>query len=334
MGRYTNHLSTFDNVESWYERTKPVVSKTHTKEDDIRPLGDRRRKWERIEKINNNCYAILGSYGFDGISYYGERFVKNRVTGVELKRVAPILWERDPKTGEEFVTVHNARTRHATALYCFLRDHLPGRLDLPALRDGRQWITNGQDKFYLPYNKYVPKPLRTGYYRLEGKELAKASKPSAERKLVFKRGANEFVLVSDPYALAVKAKTTVDRETKNAFCTEIQDFKRFVATTAPLLVGTSQQDIGTAMADLLSVAVAAKSHAWGRWWQRYPEKQMRLALTDPHSPMRLALVYAFIEYNKGCDWRVSRDRENAPDLVRSRLNAFVNLAFRFTKPNE
>jgi hypothetical protein len=334
MGRYARHLSTFDNVKSWYERTKPVVSKTHTKEDDIRPLGDRRHKWERIEKINNNCYAILGPYGFDGISYYGERFVKNRVTGVELKRVAPILWERNPKTGEEFVTVHNARHGYATGLYCFLRADLPGRLDLPALRDGRQWITNGQDKFYLPHNKYIPKPLRAGPYRLKGKELAEASKPSAERKLVFKRVANEFVLVSDPYALTVKAKTTVDRETKNAFCTEIQDFKRFVATTAPLLVGTSKQDIRTAVADLLSAAVAAKPQASGRWWERYPEKQMRLALTDPHSPMRLALVYAFIEYNKECDWDVSRDRQSAPDLVRARLNAFVNLAFRFTKPNE
>ena len=162
MGRYASHLSTFDNVKSRYERTKPVVSKTHTKEDDIRPLGDRRRKWERIEKINNNCYAILGSYGFDGISYYGERFVKKRVTGVELKRVAPILWERNPKTGEEFVTVHNAKRKYATSLYCFLRARLPGRLDLPALRDGRQWITNGQDKVHLPHNNYVPKLLRVG----------------------------------------------------------------------------------------------------------------------------------------------------------------------------
>jgi hypothetical protein len=69
---YSHHLSTFDSVQNWYERTKPVVSKIHKREDDIRPLGNRSRKWERIEKINNNCYALLGAWGVDGIRYYGE----------------------------------------------------------------------------------------------------------------------------------------------------------------------------------------------------------------------------------------------------------------------
>jgi hypothetical protein len=38
---WSSRLSTFDAVQNWYERTKPVVSKIHKREDDIRPLGNR-----------------------------------------------------------------------------------------------------------------------------------------------------------------------------------------------------------------------------------------------------------------------------------------------------
>ena len=46
-------FATFKDVERHYNNIKPVVSKYHKKEDDIRPINRRDRKWERIEKRNS-----------------------------------------------------------------------------------------------------------------------------------------------------------------------------------------------------------------------------------------------------------------------------------------
>lgn len=336
MGNYAyRHFTTFDEIRNWYERTKPVVSSLHTREDDIRPIGKRSRKWERIAKIDNNCYALL-SWGYDGISYYHKRFVEDRTSLKDLKRIAPIVWERNPKTGEEFVTVHNYRSGYATSLYEFLRKYLPWRLSVPNRRDGRQFVTDGTNSYYLPYNQYTPANFQH-YHRNKSEKEQKASMhPSAERKLVFKRDGTDFVLVSEPYVLKSRASTVVLKEEKAAFRNEIREFKRFVLVTAPVLDGTvTRPEMHAVLGELLSAATGEKpSYVYGRWWQRYDADVMRLALTNPDSPLRVALVYAFIDYSRSCEWYVGPDREDSLDLVKSRLNSFVNLAFRFTKPNK
>ena len=38
-------LNNFKAVEAKYNSTKPLVSKNHTLEQDIRPVGERRYKW-------------------------------------------------------------------------------------------------------------------------------------------------------------------------------------------------------------------------------------------------------------------------------------------------
>ena len=58
---WTNFAS-FKDVVKHYENIKPLVSKLHTREDDIRPIGDRNRKWERIVKVSRNCYALSDGY--------------------------------------------------------------------------------------------------------------------------------------------------------------------------------------------------------------------------------------------------------------------------------
>ena len=44
---------TFDGIKSVYDATKPIRGRSA----DIRPLGDRRRDWERVEKIDEDTYA-------------------------------------------------------------------------------------------------------------------------------------------------------------------------------------------------------------------------------------------------------------------------------------
>jgi hypothetical protein len=118
------------------------------------------------------------------------------------------------------------------------------------------------------------------------------------------------------------------------FREEIRDFKAFALTMAPVLAGVSDDERREIVAGLILEATGEKRGCWGDWWRYIDTNTRRLALLDPQSPMRLAMVYGFLAYAHNCDWYVSRDREGSPDLVRFRLNNFVNSAFGFIKPNK
>ena len=62
-------LETFGAVAKHYKMIDPVVSTRHKLEDDIRPLGDRRRKWERVKKFSDNCYALYDGEMGDNVQY-------------------------------------------------------------------------------------------------------------------------------------------------------------------------------------------------------------------------------------------------------------------------
>ena len=41
MSNYIRCLNTFAEVAAWYAAIRPMVSKHHKKEDDLRPVGER-----------------------------------------------------------------------------------------------------------------------------------------------------------------------------------------------------------------------------------------------------------------------------------------------------
>lgn len=53
-----NNISIFKRVADRYDRTKPIGGSSTPKELDIRPWGDRKRKWERVAKFDDNTYYI------------------------------------------------------------------------------------------------------------------------------------------------------------------------------------------------------------------------------------------------------------------------------------
>jgi hypothetical protein len=52
---YIEKINSFAEAEVRWNDTKPIRGK----EVDMRPLGKRHRKYERIAKIDDNCYALL-----------------------------------------------------------------------------------------------------------------------------------------------------------------------------------------------------------------------------------------------------------------------------------
>ena len=58
------NINNFAEVEQYYHSIKPVISKNHSKADDIRPLHNRSTKHERIRKISDDIYLLMDGYAY------------------------------------------------------------------------------------------------------------------------------------------------------------------------------------------------------------------------------------------------------------------------------
>jgi hypothetical protein len=85
---YFNKINSFADAEARYADTKPIRGNNM----DMRPLGKRSRKWERVLKIDDNCYALLRVW--HRFRYRLEAVEHNGATRAEVRMLAPILWER------------------------------------------------------------------------------------------------------------------------------------------------------------------------------------------------------------------------------------------------
>lgn len=144
-------FDTFDQVAKWYEMTKPIVSKCHTKENDVRPISDRKRKWERIRKVNENKYLLCdGNYGGTQWSRHGNDPVLSQFE----EDMGPILWER--RADGDYITITNHNRAHTSVTrYNFLYWHLPSAMRFHYNQNGKHFVrVNGED-YALPKSDYV-----------------------------------------------------------------------------------------------------------------------------------------------------------------------------------
>ena len=341
------YLSTFEQVENWYNRTQPVVSNLHTKADDIRPLGNRSRKHERIVKINRNCYALLGGYFHDGVAYtkwskeYFEKHSMPRATPQELKRTAPIVWERR-SDGREYVTIHNDTSPRETSWYEFLRRYLPSGMQWPHSRDGKQWLTvrgvNDTTRFFVPLNRCVPSTfISMRHYTDWVKGGTVGTAPRLERKLTFKRLNTphpRWELVGDAYENPSSTRYHIDKEAKRVLKPQITEFKEWLRVVHPVLMERSGAEASAASREMCNYHSGWKeARFWGDWWRRHPDK-VKDVLADPDSPGRVELAYQFRGYLRNCDWALSLDEQDDPSRFDARFNNFINIACGFRKQNK
>jgi hypothetical protein len=112
----------FDAVAKHYDSIKPIVSKYHTREADIRPFGSRRKKFERIEKVSDNKYVI----------YEGAWRVSN----------TPMVWERTERG--DILTVRTGMV-YDNLRIAFLNYTLPAMLELRHTLGGHNMMVYGVD---------------------------------------------------------------------------------------------------------------------------------------------------------------------------------------------
>jgi hypothetical protein len=156
--RDTNQsIEDFAEMTERYNTTKPVVSKNHTREDNIRPVGKRSRKWERMIKVSARKYMIYDGYcaGDPKFPNWGSKVPPTEKETLDL---APIVWALSPRGDIESVRIRNGSGNYAhCSRYTFLENTLPFGLRF-IVRNGKQYIETSKNKqeYLLPKSRYNP----------------------------------------------------------------------------------------------------------------------------------------------------------------------------------
>ena len=182
-------FQTFEDVVKHYENIKPVREQELGTSRNVRPIGDPARKWENIQKISRDCYAITRGYerGNDLFRYWGyntseqvggEWFVKYDDHGAKLEDYAPIVW-RKRKDGTVTVTINNVSgTHYSISHYEMIRRHTPKGMAFVHNGSGKQYIRllntgTDPDYNYVTRNSF-PKSQANDYYLAKNKTVPRA----------------------------------------------------------------------------------------------------------------------------------------------------------------
>ncbi len=340
---YTNHKC-FADVERQYNTT-PVIRSRFGKDNDIRPIGDRRRKHERIHKINRNCYAIMQGYGYgDPVfqPWYGGGKIKPSVNSTE--QFAALVWRRH-RDGTETVKVANGSGPwgHHNSIYDMLTRHLPYPLRF-VNKNGKHFIRigsvfNGED-YYLAKRTSVPAPIKKhwdAYYRRANAQSVYIRERQGwmtakddGAALVFRRiGEEEWV--HDSGGLPLPPAPRVNKELKDKYKTHMNEFYDWGIAMTPLLpLETGTYNYGErGKLDTYRREHYGNSKRRALW--------LRDVLKDPEHPMR---VSAWVDFtisligNSGLYERTTikeHMQEGNMAEVRSKFNSWVNKTAKFMK---
>ena len=336
---YTNHRC-FADVETQYNTT-PVIRSKFGKANDIRPIGDRRRKHERIHKINGNCYAIMQGYGYGDPVFQpwcGGGKVKPSVNSTE--QFAALVWRRH-RDGTETVKVANGSGPWGlhNSIYDLLTRHLPYPLRF-VNKNGKHFVRIRGVNYYLAKRTSVPAPIKkhwNDYYRRANAQ----SMYIRERQgwmtakddgaaLVFRRiGEEEWV--HDSGGLPLPPAPRVNKELKDKYKTHMNEFYDWGITMTPLLpLETGTYNYGErGKLDKYRREHYGNSKRRALW--------LRDVLKDPEHPMR---VSAWVDFttsfigNSGWYERTTikeHMQEGNMAEVRSKFNSWVNKTAKFMK---
>ena len=313
-------LDTFKEVEFDYTCTNPVVSKYHTKEQDVRPLGNRRKKWERIVKVNDNCYALLN--GFDRSDTLRNMWYMHGreldLSPEEVKRWAPIVWERHPDRKDRFgdpvetVTVRGITRSHDHARLKFIRSYLPRAIGMP----DSSTVRMDDVCMYLP---------RTNERDDGDKNF-----------MVFERNTSawgpRFYLASEEFARP-KIQSRINKELKAKIKPHMDAFYEWVCAMAPILPSAPSWASSVDVDDYHERAAKYREYRMnqtqklvdagvmtGFWNGRFvPERTIEAIVTED-TELRLALAVLFLETSELQKCKTKEDFKYA----RTQYNRWIN----------
>ena len=342
---FTPTFGSFAEVEDWYNKIKPLRGAANAGLD-IRPIGDRQRKYERIVKVSDDCYALSEGYHRGDAIFTARR--RNAADGEptlqDMAAFAPIVWRRYGH-GEESVTIRNGIGPHMhCARYKFLERNMPKGMSF-SIKNGKQFVSlygTGVDLFlpkgtHLPpaeYAQVVKERQANGGFPKGSMYHQTAWATGTEEKtaLVFNKRGSSWELVGGAAAIPTPPRIVVDKEAKALLADKIKAFKDWALIMAPMfkdLTWQVRQEYDKQLEDWLKEAGITGARFWGGLRQRVPTETLREIIADETHPMRVAVAVLFMA-ETGVH---TAPRETKEDVARinATVNTWMNISLGFRK---
>lgn len=328
----TNQIEDFAQMAEWYNTTKPVISQNHTREDNIRPVGRRSRKWEHMIKVSARQYMI-----WDGYSVGDPKFTFGGVktTEKETLALAPIVWTLSPKGDIETVRIRNGSGEYAhCARYTFLENVLPRGLQF-IVRSGKQYISNGT-QYLLPKSEYRPDYVGHTTHSKDDKKYLTFARKVGDSRFNWK-------VVGDTWDVR-GARKQVNKKAKAEIKPYADAFYEWITTMYRMIPFTDyeyHQKHTTQMGEW-AVNKGFASNRWEAWNNKdVLSKIANEVFRDDQHPMRLHLAVDFLSQsdlnvNRYYHDSVIKELETKEDVskIRSQWNRYVNSKLNLVKELE
>ena len=353
-------LDSFWHVKHKYDNTKPMVSKNHAKQDNLRPAGrNRSRKWEHIRKLSETCYAICD--GQNGDPIFSASWGGNAAPTVPIEdtyNLSPIVWEIMEQPDGSYLETIKIRNGTGdfphTSRYSFLHEFLPDNMRLIVGQNGKQYVGVGKD-YYLPKSKSLDEQRWNNYhtrhkttYGLQREDDQKylkfgrttlvsnftqhlkrvQQKSSGTRTLtVFGDGppiAQEFVSsdwkLISPEFQPVNPTSKVDKERKRKLKPYINEFWDWALAVGGTLHASDRMHVRECLGVLREHRVVTSS--WFASNVTFDPSSVQKILKEPQNELRVQLLTVFL--NK---WNVRQAiRQDDRKKLRAAYNAWINNA--------
>ena len=297
MGSNYFCVNQFSTIEKIYNNTKPIKESGYGTTRDIRPLGSRSRKYERVIKISRNCYAMIDACHESYVNF-GAQYTTS-YHGRKVEDIAPILWRRDSQ-GNEFVRIRNGMGSHAhVARYSFLERAVPFPMRF-TVGNGKQYVGCADyGLFYLP--KGVTTPTKNKKLYLEFQRIERCG---------------SWKLVSEEHTIP-KIVVTLDKEAKKEIKPYADKFWDWWCCIAPMIDISWESNVvyRNQYAEYMKSMRLTEIH------KIVDENLFVEVLKNDDHPLRMYMAHKFTQYSDINDkWRPCTDTKK----LRAKFNNFVN----------
>lgn len=206
----------FDRIRAKYESVKPIVSRKSTLADDVRPIGARRNKTERIIKVDENTYVLS-----DGVLSSVRSFSPMPLE-MELQ-FAPIMVQR--RADGDYIRVRTGSVQSTwMGRYGFLQAYIPAGMSFSTHSGRANAIHTHKDaKLHLLPRMDYEVDWSTKTLLRDGGEM-----------LWFKQTSPDtYERTSELYALKTNK---IDRDAKSPYRKQLRDYFNWMSVMSPMLL--------------------------------------------------------------------------------------------------
>lgn len=359
----------FETIKRIYATTPPVREHGAGTKYDLRPVADRRKKWERVAKISDNCYSIFCGWT-PGDPIYNRMWLDHsclsprdtwlaHISKREMAALAPVTFRRH-RDGTETVTIRNGWNAWATSHTRLLNEWTPWNVHITPHKGQLFALVNGQ-RYSLRHSSTYPAGIHklraagtlAGYYarQFDAGDISTAPDGSA---LTFRLDRNDAgVAVATPINLTKKHThhycMRVDKRAKAQCADHIAEFTRMVLGLGPMLGRHYYYDDPDGTAERLVERYLGKVASHHSYWFRSGSRDyvvrrawqdvLRSGVREDLMPsVRAAWSVIATPALQGYErtstgWKVV-ETPPSEKLMRARLNAFINKRFNFCRPVE